>query len=123
MPDCDLLNPAAQNLTASGGDNCAALSDQNFGRPTTFSNSIDPEVLGGWGVRSGDWGFGASIQQEMLPRVSVEVGYFRRWLVNFNVNDNRRVTAAQLRSRSASPRRAIRGCPTAAATCCRISTT
>jgi hypothetical protein len=94
-PDCDLNNPAAQNLTATGGDNCAALSDANFGRPTTFSNSIDPDVLQGWGVRSGDWGFGASIQQELLPRVSAEIGYFRRWLVNFNVNDNRRVTAAQ----------------------------
>jgi hypothetical protein len=95
VPDCDLNNPAAQNLTASGGDNCAALSDANFGRPTTFSNTIDPNVLGGWGVRSGDWGFGASIQQEVLPRVSVEVGYFRRWLVNFTTTDNRRVTAAQ----------------------------
>jgi hypothetical protein len=95
VPDCDLNNPVAQNLTASGGDNCAASSDQNFGRPTTFSNTIDPAVLGGWGVRSGDWGFGASIQQEILPRVSAEVGYFRRWLVNFTTTDNRRVTAAQ----------------------------
>jgi hypothetical protein len=93
VPDCDLLNPAAQNLVASGGDNCAALSDQNFGRPV-FSNSIDPDVLGGWGVRSGDWGLGASIQQEVLPRVSIEAGYYRRWLVNFNVNDNRAVSAA-----------------------------
>jgi hypothetical protein len=94
-PDCDLLNPAAQNLITSGGDNCAALSDANFGRPSTFSNTIDDAVLEGWGARSGDWGFGASIQQEVLPRVSAEIGYFRRWLVNFNVNDNRRVTAAQ----------------------------
>ena len=93
VPDCDLLNPAAQNLTASGGDNCAALSDQNFGR-VVFSNSIDPGVLSGWGVRSGDWGLGASVQQEILPRVSLEAGYYRRWLVNFTVNDNRRVSAA-----------------------------
>ena len=28
------------------------------------------------------------MQQEILPRVSVEVGYFRRWLDNFFVNDN-----------------------------------
>jgi hypothetical protein len=92
VPDCDLLSPAAQNQIASGGDFCAALSDQNFGK-AVFSNSIDPEILQGWGVRSGDWGLGASIQQEVLPRVSVEAGYYRRWLVNFNVNDNRRVTA------------------------------
>ncbi len=40
-------------------------------------------------MRSGDWQIGASIQQEILPRVSLEVGYYRRWLQNFNVNDNR----------------------------------
>ena len=93
VPDCDLLNPGAQDLRAGGGDFCAALSDQNFGRPV-FSNSIDPGVLGGWGVRSGDWQIGASVQQEILPRVSLEVGYYRRWLQGFNVNDNTLVTAA-----------------------------
>ena len=93
IPDCDLLNPAAQDLRARGGDFCAALADQNFGR-NVFSNSIDPNVLGGWGVRAGDWQIGASIQQEVLPRVSVEVGYYRRWLQNFTVNDNIVVTAA-----------------------------
>ncbi len=36
----------------------------------------------------GDWGFGASIQQEILPRVSVELGYNRRWLTNFTWDDN-----------------------------------
>jgi hypothetical protein len=92
VPDCDLLNSAAQDLRAGGGDFCAALGDLNFGKPV-FSNSIDPEVLGGWGVRSGDWQIGASIQQEVLPRVSVEAGYYRRWLQNFTVNDNRAVTA------------------------------
>jgi hypothetical protein len=93
VPDCDLLNPAAQDLRSSGGDFCAALGDQNFGK-TVFSNSIDPNVLGGSGIRSGDWQIGASIQQEVLPRMSVEVGYFRRWLQNFTVNDNLVVTAA-----------------------------
>jgi hypothetical protein len=93
VPDCDLLNPAAQDLRASGGDFCAPLSDQNFGKPV-FSNSIDPDILGGWGVRSGDWQIGASIQQEVLPRVSVEVGYYRRWLQGFNVTDNLMVSAS-----------------------------
>jgi Carboxypeptidase regulatory-like domain len=93
VPDCDLLNPAAQDLRSRGGDFCAALGDQNFGK-NVFSNSIDPNVFGGWGIRSGDWQIGASIQQEVLPRTSVEVGYFRRWLQNFTVNDNLVVTAA-----------------------------
>jgi hypothetical protein len=93
VPDCDLLNPGTQNLVAAGGDFCGALSNQNFGKPV-FSNSIDPDILSGWGVRSGDWQIGASIQQEVLPRVSVEVGYYRRWLQGFNVNDNLMVSAS-----------------------------
>ena len=39
-------------------------------------------------MRPGDWGFGASVQQEILPRVSVELGYNRRWLTNFTWDDN-----------------------------------
>ena len=53
-----------------------------------MSNNFDPAILEGWGVRPADWEFGASVQQEILPRVSLEVGYFRRWLQNFYVNDN-----------------------------------
>ena len=93
IPDCDLQNPALQDLRTSGGDLCAAASNLSFGR-AVFSNSIDPAVLGGWGARSGDWQVGASVQQEVVARVSVEVGYFRRWLENFLVTDNRAVTAA-----------------------------
>ena len=85
--DCDLLNPAAQNLTASGGDICLANTNANFGTEV-FESTLDPALLSGWGVRSGDWQWGASIQQEVLPRVAVEVGYQRRWLVNFLVTDN-----------------------------------
>jgi len=44
--------------------------------------------VSGWGVRPGDWGFGASVQQQILPRMSVEVGYNRRWLTNFTWDDN-----------------------------------
>ena len=36
----------------------------------------------------------ASVQQELLPRMSVEVGYFRRWLQNFLVTDNLSVLAS-----------------------------
>lgn len=42
----------------------------------------------GWGVRPGDWQIGVTLQQEVLPRVSVEVSYQRRWLQNFTVTDN-----------------------------------
>ena len=53
-----------------------------------MSRNFDPAALEGWGVRPADWEFGVSVQQEVLPRVSVEVGYFRRWLDNFFVDDN-----------------------------------
>src|SRR5206468_5514913 len=77
-PDCDLLNPAAQDLRASGGDMCGAFSNANFGK-AVYSNTIDPAILRGWGTRPSDWAFGMSIQQEIMPRVSIEVGYVRRW--------------------------------------------
>jgi hypothetical protein len=42
----------------------------------------------GWGVRPADWQIGVTVQHEVLPRISVEVGYSRRWLQNFTVTDN-----------------------------------
>jgi hypothetical protein len=86
--DCDLLNPAAQNLTATGGDICGVNVNPNFGTEV-FESTLDPNLLSGWGVRSGDWQYGASVQHELLPRVAAEIGYQRRWLVNFQWVDNR----------------------------------
>ncbi len=91
--DCNLLNPAAQTLTASGGDVCGANVNANFGTEV-FESTLDPALLSGWGVRSGDWQWGASVQHEVVPRVAVELGYQRRWLVNFSVTDNRARSAA-----------------------------
>jgi hypothetical protein len=93
VPDCDLLNPAMQDLRATGGDMCGVLSNQNFGKPV-FTGSFDEAILEGWGVRPGDWQIGVSVQQKVLTGVSVEVGYFRRWLQNFTVTDNRAVVAS-----------------------------
>jgi Carboxypeptidase regulatory-like domain len=86
-PDCDLLNGNAQDLRTTGGDFCGAFSNRNFGT-TTFTNTIDPNILHGWAVRPSDWNLGASIQHEILPRASVEVGYFWRWFRGFLVTDN-----------------------------------
>ena len=86
-PDCDLSNPLAQNNAATGGDICAQISDLSFGQ-AVFDTSLDPSILNGWSVRPGDWQFAASVQQQVLPRISVEVGYTRRWLTHFVVTDN-----------------------------------
>jgi hypothetical protein len=51
-------------------------------------------------VRSGDWSFGLSAQQQVLPRMSVEVGYYRRTFDNFTLNDNLAVKASDLGSYS-----------------------
>jgi hypothetical protein len=87
VPDCDLLNSAAQDFRGSGGDFCGANTNRNFGTPV-FASTLDPNLLSGWGERPGDWQVGVSVQQEVLPRVGVELGYQRRWLVNFLVTDN-----------------------------------
>jgi hypothetical protein len=94
--DCDLLNPAGQNNLASGGDQCAAVGGVglNFGNANPNTTVINPAILGGWGVRPYDWQFGASVQHEILPRLSVEAGYNRRWWGNFFVTDNTLTTAA-----------------------------
>ena len=80
VPDCDLVN-----VLANG--ECGNLSDTNFGSPTP-STTIDSKVLNGWGVRPYNWELSASVQQELIPRVAVDVGYFRRWFGNFAVTDN-----------------------------------
>jgi hypothetical protein len=86
-PDCNLLDPRAQDLRAAGGDFCGAFSNNNFGTGN-FASGLDPALLEGWGVRPYDWGYGAAIQHELLPRVAVEVSYNRRWWGNFTVTDN-----------------------------------
>ena len=63
-------------------------ANANFGKEV-FSLSYDEQILKGWYNRPADWQIGATVQHEILPRVSVEVGYTRRWLQNFTVTDNR----------------------------------
>ena len=83
IPNCNLSTPAANG-------ECGAMANQNFGRATGGS-TYDPAVLNGWGIRAYNWEFSAGVQQEVLPRVSVDVSMFRRWYGNFFVADNRAV--------------------------------
>jgi hypothetical protein len=75
--DCDLLTAAVQDNRAAGGDLCGQ-GDANYGR-NRATTTLDPSVLQGWKARPYDWQFGVSVQHEILPRVSAEVGYYRRW--------------------------------------------
>ena len=90
IPDCDLSNPQTQDFGPTG-DFCGVTNNLNFGS-ATFSNTIDPDILHGWGVRPSDWNWGVSVQHEVLPRTSVEVGFFHREFYGFAVTDNLAVT-------------------------------
>ena len=116
--DCNLADPRLQDNLATGGDRCAALGgdDLNFGNPNPDLTIIDPAILEGWGVRESDWQFGVSVQQEVLPRVGVEVGYNRRWFQNFLVTDNLLVGPADYQPWTLIAPHAPGRCPTAAVT-------
>ena len=80
VPDCVLTNPAANG-------ECGANLNVNFGSavPATV---YSPAIMEGWGARPWNWEFSTGVQQQLLPRVSLSVGYFRRVYGNFWVTDN-----------------------------------
>jgi hypothetical protein len=80
VPDCSLTVPGANG-------ECGPMANQNFGG-TIPTEQFDDDLLRGWGNRFFNWEFSTSVQHEVLPRVSMEVGYFRRWFGNFQVTDN-----------------------------------
>jgi hypothetical protein len=89
--DCNLLNFAAQ--TVSGGDICGAVpgSQANFGNVNAPTDFFDPDVLRGWGKRQYNYEISAGVQHEVLPRVSIDVAWFRRIWGNFQVTDNENI--------------------------------
>ena len=99
-PNCDLSNPLANGNPAAvngggGADFCGQISNVRFGQPVLTGN-FDPDLLSGWGVRAGDWSLGVSVQQQLMQRMSIEVGYYRRSFDGFTVTDNLALTNADL---------------------------
>ncbi len=80
IPQCDFLNPLANG-------ECGATSPNTFGTPGVL-DTFDQDLLTGWSHRQYNWEFMAGVQHEVLPRVSLDVGYFRRIWGNFPVVDN-----------------------------------
>lgn len=95
QPDCDLQNPASQDLRPQGGDHCGVISNTLFGQ-NVLTNNFDPRILDGWGVRPSDWNLTVSVQQQIAPRSSVDVTYTRRWYRGFFVADNLALEPADL---------------------------
>ena len=80
VPNCDLSNRAANG-------ECGPMLNQNFGLPV-FTTTYDPAITSGWGVRPDQFEFSTAVQHELLPRMSVNAGYYRRWFGNFMIADN-----------------------------------
>ena len=90
--DCNLLNVAAQDLRPSGGDFCGPNSSATFGLNTPGIER-DPDTYLGWGHREWNQTFSAGVQHQLMPRLAVDVSYYRRWGGNFTVTDNRALAA------------------------------
>ena len=87
--DCQLGPGSTASQDVPGGDVCGPVTgaNLNFGS-VVRTRTVNPDVLEGWGIRNYDWVLGASIQQEIIPRLSIEIGYNRRTWGNFFVDDN-----------------------------------
>ena len=86
VADCNLINPVANG-------ECGAMANTAFGS-TQPGRAYDPDATRGWNQRVGNWQFSAGVQQEVLPRVSVDVSYWRTWFYNLATIDSRALSPA-----------------------------
>ena len=80
VPDCDLISPLANA-------ECGPMANRLFGQPVA-TDSQAPELIRGWDKRLKNSEFSVSVQHELIPRMAVNIGYFRRWYGNLQVTDN-----------------------------------
>jgi hypothetical protein len=86
-PNCDLLNYGANG-------ECGALVNAAIFGTVVPGTTYDPEVLTGWGKRFSNWEFTTGVQHELVPRLSVDLQYARRWYSNFRTMDDQAVGPA-----------------------------
>ncbi len=86
IPDCNFLNPQANG-------ECGPWLTPSFGSAIPLTQQ-DPATLNGWDKRPWNWEFSAGIQQEIAPRLSASITYYRRIYGGFLVTDNTATTAA-----------------------------
>ncbi len=86
VPDCDLLNPAAQG-------ECGAWSNLNFGRSQAETLYAE-EAREGFNSQFDNWQTSVSLQHQLRAGLGLNVGYYRTWYSGFLATDNQAVTAA-----------------------------
>ena len=90
VPNCDLDEPGEERRMRRRWTTRTSGSE-------VFDRTFDPdfiERLGHPSLQLGRWA--SSVQQEVVPRVSVNVGYFRNWWGNWYAVDNRSTSARGL---------------------------
>jgi hypothetical protein len=86
VPDCNLLDPAANG-------ECGPMANPLFGKSVN-NLTIDPSTTSGWNTREYSWDTSIGINQQIAPRVSVEVDYIHRTWGNLQATVNRALTPA-----------------------------
>ena len=79
IPDCDLT------IVQQNGE-CGVMN-LLFGS-TMPGDTYDRNLISGFNHRQANWELSTSLQHELIPRVAVDFGYFRRIWANFQVPDN-----------------------------------
>ena len=86
------VNTATRTWTDNGdgipqASELGALSNNAFGQVNVATRYDDPTIKG-FGTRRSNWEYSASVTHEVMPRLSVDIGYFRRMQGNFTATDN-----------------------------------
>jgi hypothetical protein len=79
-PDCDFFNLLQNN-------ECGQASNLNFGKPIT-TTQFDADIRDGWGKRGYNWESEVTVSHEVISRVSINAGYYRRTYGNMLAVDN-----------------------------------
>ena len=86
IPDCDVQNFSAQDLSGSGGDICGPISNVNFGKFNPQAVIFDDSAV----TKNRDflWDVNVDLQHEIIHGLSVDFGYNHNWDGSFTVTDN-----------------------------------
>ncbi len=73
----------------------ASPSTPNFGKNVATTTTTDPAILSGWGARGYNWEYTVSAQHELMPRVSLAGGWYRRKFGNQTITVDNRYSQAK----------------------------